>query len=62
MNKELKARIQGNKVLTFDERKNIIADLEKLEKIKQIVKDHDNDSMPEDYWYIDKIREVLEQE
>lgn len=34
----------------------------KLEQIERIVKDHDNDSMPEDYWYIDKIREVLEQE
>ena len=34
----------------------------KLEKIEQIVKDHDNDSMPEDYWYIDKIREALEKE
>lgn len=36
--------------------------IEKLEQINQIVEDHDNDSMPEDYWYIDKIREVLEQE
>ena len=35
---------------------------EKLEQIEQIIKDHDNDSMPEDYWYIDKIREVLEKE
>ena len=35
---------------------------EKLEKIEQIVKDHDNDRMPEDFWYIDKIREVLENE
>ena len=31
----------------------------KLENIKQVIKDHDNDSMPEDYFYIDKIREVL---
>ena len=35
---------------------------EKLDKIEQIIKQHDNDSMPEDYWYIDKIREVLENE
>jgi len=35
---------------------------EKLDKIDQIIKQHDNDSMPEDYWYIDKIKEVLEQE
>ncbi len=34
--------------------------LEKLQKIEQIIKKHDNDRMPEDYWYIDKIREVLE--
>ena len=32
----------------------------KLDGIEQIVKDHDNDNMAEDYWYIDKIREVLE--
>ena len=32
----------------------------KLYKIEQIIKDHDNDRIPEDYWYIDKIREVLE--
>lgn len=34
---------------------------DKLERIEQIVKDHDNDSMPEDYWYIGRIREVLEE-
>ena len=39
-----------------------IKQLEKLEKIEQIVKDHDNDRMPEDFWYIDKIREVLDDE
>jgi len=32
----------------------------KYQKIDQIIKEHDNDRMPEDYWYIDKIREVLE--
>lgn len=31
-----------------------------LEKIQQILKDHDADKMPEDYWYIDRISEVLE--
>ena len=36
--------------------------MDKLERIEQIINDHDNDSCPEDYWYIDKIREVLEQE
>jgi hypothetical protein len=37
-----------------------IATMRKYKKIEQIIKKHDNDSMPEDYWYIDKIREVLE--
>jgi hypothetical protein len=39
----------------------IISDSEKLEQIKEIIKDHDNDSCPEDYWYIDKIREILKE-
>lgn len=30
-----------------------------LSEIEQILKDHDEDSMPEDYFYIDKIREVI---
>lgn len=34
--------------------------MRKYKKIEQIIKTHDNDRMPEDYWYIDKIREVLE--
>jgi hypothetical protein len=32
----------------------------KYQKIAQIIKDHDTDSMPDDYWYIDEIREVIE--
>lgn len=40
----------------------LIAESIKLDKIEQIVNNHDNDSCPEDYWYIDKIREVLENE
>lgn len=36
-----------------------IKSMQKLKKIEQIIKDHDNDNMPEDYFYIDKIREVL---
>ena len=31
----------------------------KLLEIKQIIEKHDEDSMPEDYFYIDKIREVI---
>ena len=34
--------------------------MHKYQKIKQILKEHDNDRTPEDYWYIDKIREVVE--
>jgi len=36
-----------------------IKSMQKLQKIEKIIKDHDNDSMSEDYFYIDKIREVL---
>lgn len=32
----------------------------KYQKIAQIIKDHDADNMPDDYWYIDEIREVIE--
>lgn len=35
--------------------------LRELKAVQDIIKQHDSDSMPEDYWYIDKIRmEVLE--
>lgn len=34
--------------------------MRKYQKIEQIIKDHDTDNMPEDYWYIDRIREVIE--
>lgn len=30
-----------------------------LSEIEQILKDHDEDSMPEDFFYIDKIRVVI---
>lgn len=33
--------------------------MRKYQKIEQIIKDHDNDRIPEDYWYIDKIKEVI---
>lgn len=35
-------------------------DNKKLLEIKQIIEEHDEDSMPEDYFYIDKIREVIQ--
>lgn len=34
--------------------------MRKYQKVQEIIKAHDADRMPEDYWYIDKIREVLE--
>ena len=37
-----------------------IETMHKYQKIEQIIKDHDADRIPEDYWYIDKIREVVE--
>lgn len=40
--------------------KEISDTMRKYQKIEQIIKDHDNDKIPEDYWYIDKIREVME--
>lgn len=36
--------------------------MKKLGEIEQIIKQHDNDSMPENYWYIYKIKEVLKKE
>ena len=33
--------------------------LKNLKKVKDIIKQHDKDSMPEDFWYIDRIREVV---
>lgn len=43
---------------------NEIKSMQKLQKIEQIIKDRDNDNMPEgyfyeDYFYINKIKEVL---
>ena len=32
----------------------------KYQAIVQIIKNHDADNMPNDYWYIDEIREVIE--
>ena len=34
--------------------------LKELKQIKDIIARHDADSMPEDYWYIDRIREVVQ--
>ena len=51
----------GNyKVITGDCVDEAIHIIHKYQKIQEIVRNHDVDNMPEDYWYIDKIREVLE--
>ena len=46
-------------VILKQEQTSEIKLMQKLQKIEQIIKDHDNDNMPEDYFYIDKIREAL---
>lgn len=43
------------------EHRQIAEWLKELKAVQDIIKQHDSDSIPEDYWYIDKIRmEVLE--
>lgn len=44
-----------------DKMEKLIKDKENkaLLEIEQIIKDHDEDSMPEDFFYIDEIREVV---
>lgn len=39
-----------------------IRDLEKLEKIEQIINDYDTNCGLEEYMYLEQIKEVLEQE
>lgn len=38
----------------------LIKYLNALKEVKHIIGTHDNDTMPEDYWYLDKIRDLLE--
>ena len=48
------------KAIPLDRIKEYKSDENKaLSEIEQILKDHDEDSMPEDFFYIDKIREVI---
>jgi uncharacterized protein Yka (UPF0111/DUF47 family) len=35
--------------------------LKELKAVKDLIKQHDEDSMPEDFWYIDKIREAVQE-
>lgn len=34
--------------------------LKQLQDVKKIISEHDSDKMPEDYWYIDRIRRVVQ--
>ena len=45
----------------MDESKQLAEWLEELKTVKNLIKQHDEDSMPEDFWYIDKIREVVQE-
>lgn len=42
-----------------DEHRSLAEWLKELKAVKDIIAQHDADSMPEDYWYIDKIREAV---
>ena len=44
-----------------EEYRQLVEWLKELKEIKQIIAQHDADSMPEDFWYIDQIREVVEE-
>jgi chromosome segregation ATPase len=35
--------------------------LNELKAVKDLISQHDEDSMPEDFWYIDKIREAVQE-
>lgn len=35
--------------------------LEQLETVRNTIKQHDEDRMPEDFWYLDRIREEVEE-
>lgn len=52
--------ISKEKQKEYDAHDSAVIILRKYQKIEQIIKDHDADNIPEDYWYIDRIRGVLE--
>ena len=41
------------------ELRKLVEWLKELKAVQDIIKQHGRDSMPEDYWYIDKIRTVV---
>ena len=46
---------------SIDESRQLVEWLKELKAVKNLIKQHDEDSMPEDFWYIDKIREVVQE-
>lgn len=58
-NKDIRTASAVREELLGDYYQQIATTMHKYQKIQEIVKDHDDDRMPEDYWYIDRIREVI---
>ena len=54
-----KSKIQGC-IDCAAEHRQLAEWLKELKAVKDLIRQHDDDSMPEDFWYIDKIREVVQ--
>ena len=44
-----------------NEQRQLAEWLKELKAVKDLIKQHDEDSMPEDFWYIDEIREAVQE-
>ena len=44
-----------------EEHRQLAEWLKELKAVKNLIRQHDEDSMPEDFWYIDKIREEVQE-
>lgn len=44
-----------------NEQRQIAEWLKELKAVKDLIRQHDEDSMPEDFWYIDKIRKAVQE-
>ena len=55
--------VRHSDMVVFEEEKKALyiarQALEQIQQIKDIIIQHDADRMPEDFWYIDEIREVV---
>ncbi len=47
--------------LCAEEHRQLAEWLKELKAVKDLIRQHDEDSMPEDFWYIDKIREAVQE-